>query len=186
MTKSTEILWEHRTETERTGKRESLREKVQRPASSSTPTYTFRSIQQPKIQSRRYINPCKSVLIPTTQLCSSDLSFTNSSFDGARVPQRSSIICRSSTGPDVPGSGENENWNVLDAFFLGNALAEALIERIESTIWEFLSTVGRLQAEQQKQVLDFQEDVLERAKEPKRNQHARQWRHKGLFQSLLL
>ena len=53
-------------------------------------------------------------------------------------------------------TGENENSTVLDAFFLGKALAEALNERIESTVGEFLSTVGRLQAEQQKQVLDFQ------------------------------
>jgi len=39
---------------------------------------------------------------------------------------------------------------------LGKAVAEALNERIESTVGEILSTVGRLQAEQQKQVQDFQ------------------------------
>lgn len=44
----------------------------------------------------------------------------------------------------------------MDAFFLGKALGEALSERVESTIGELLSTVGRLQAEQQKQVQDFQ------------------------------
>lgn len=44
----------------------------------------------------------------------------------------------------------------MDAFFLGKALAEALNERIESSVGEFLSTIGRLQAEQQKQVEDFQ------------------------------
>ncbi|XWS31301.1 hypothetical protein CRYUN_Cryun23aG0065300 [Craigia yunnanensis] len=64
-------------------------------------------------------------------------------------------------------AGDNESRNVLDAFFLGKALAEALNERIESTVGEFLSAVGRLQAEQQKQVLDFQEEVLERAKRAK-------------------
>ena len=53
-------------------------------------------------------------------------------------------------------AGENESKEVLDAFFLGKALAEALNERIESTVGEFLSTVGRLQAEQQKQVQEFQ------------------------------
>ena len=53
-------------------------------------------------------------------------------------------------------AGDNESRNVLDAFFLGKALAEALNERIESTIGEVLSAVGRLQAEQQKQILDFQ------------------------------
>lgn len=51
---------------------------------------------------------------------------------------------------------ENENRSVLDAFFLGKALAETLNERIESTVGEFLSTIGRLQAEQLKQVQDFQ------------------------------
>lgn len=53
-------------------------------------------------------------------------------------------------------AGESERRNVLDAFFLGKALAETLNERIESTVGEFLSTIGRLQAEQQKQVQDFQ------------------------------
>lgn len=52
--------------------------------------------------------------------------------------------------------GDSDSRGVLDAFFLGKALAEALNERIESTVGEFLSAVGRLQAEQQKQVQDFQ------------------------------
>lgn len=39
---------------------------------------------------------------------------------------------------------------------MGKALAETLNERIESTVGEFLSNVGRLQAEQQKQVQEFQ------------------------------
>lgn len=80
---------------------------------------------------------------------------------------RATIQCNSNTGPGGPNSGETENRGVLDAFFLGKALAEALNERIESTVGEFLSTIGRLQAEQQKQVQDFQEDVLERAKRAK-------------------
>ncbi|KAK3003912.1 hypothetical protein RJ639_019037 [Escallonia herrerae] len=73
-----------------------------------------------------------------------------------------SLRCNSSTGPGGPG--DNDNKSVLDAFFLGKALAEALNERIESTVGEFLSTIGRLQVEQQKQVQDFQEEVLEKAK----------------------
>ncbi|KAG9154406.1 hypothetical protein Leryth_000834 [Lithospermum erythrorhizon] len=64
-------------------------------------------------------------------------------------------------------AGQNESKSVLDAFFLGKALAEALSERIESTVGEFLSTVGRVQAEQQKQVQEFQDEVLERAKRAK-------------------
>jgi len=54
------------------------------------------------------------------------------------------------------GDGDSSSKNVLDAFFLGKALAETLNERIESTLGELLSTVGRLQAEQQKQVQEFQ------------------------------
>ncbi|XVE78064.1 hypothetical protein DITRI_Ditri13aG0114200 [Diplodiscus trichospermus] len=125
-------------------------------ASASTPATSFLFTQKSKIQTRCYMNHCNSVVIPVTQLCSSDLSVTSSSFPGARLTQRSNIICRSSTGPGTPGSDDNESRNVLDAFFLGKALAEALNERIESTVGEFLSTIGRLQAEQQKQVLDFQ------------------------------
>lgn len=52
--------------------------------------------------------------------------------------------------------GDGDSRSVLDAFFLGKALAEAVNERIESTVGEFLSAIGRLQAEQQKQVQDFQ------------------------------
>lgn len=52
--------------------------------------------------------------------------------------------------------GENESKVILDAFFLGKAFGEALNERIESTVGEFLSVIGQWQAEQQKQVLDFQ------------------------------
>lgn len=57
---------------------------------------------------------------------------------------------------DCVVAGESDSKSVLDAFFLGKALAEALNERIESSVGEFLSTIGRLQAEQQKQVVEFQ------------------------------
>ncbi|KAL8146834.1 uncharacterized protein LOC141707596 [Apium graveolens] len=81
---------------------------------------------------------------------------------------RCNCSSNSSSGPAGPSSpGENENKTVLDAFFLGKAFAETLNERIESTVGEILSTIGRLQAEQQKQVEDFQEEVLERAKRSK-------------------
>ncbi|KAK9726486.1 hypothetical protein RND81_05G218600 [Saponaria officinalis] len=69
------------------------------------------------------------------------------------------ISCKSSLGP-----GDGDSRTVLDAFFLGKALGEALTERVESVVGEVLSTVGRLQAEQQKQIQEFQEEVLERAK----------------------
>ncbi|KAK4747188.1 hypothetical protein SAY87_026225 [Trapa incisa] len=81
--------------------------------------------------------------------------------------QRPIVFCNSGSRPGGSSSGDNESSDILDAFFLGKALAETLNERLESTIGEFLSTIGRLQAEQQKQVQDFQEEVFERAKRAK-------------------
>ncbi|KAG5054463.1 hypothetical protein AAZX31_03G072300 [Glycine max] len=88
-----------------------------------------------------------------------------------RGSQNTGLRCNCSIWPGGPGSGDSDSSNrsILDAFFLGKAVAEALNERIESTVGEILSTVGRLQAEQQKQVQDFQEEVLERAKKSKEN-----------------
>ena len=51
---------------------------------------------------------------------------------------------------------DNESKAVLDAFFLGKAFAEALTERVESVVGEVFSVVGQWQAEQQKQVQEFQ------------------------------
>ncbi|XP_008802420.1 uncharacterized protein At4g13200, chloroplastic [Phoenix dactylifera] len=79
---------------------------------------------------------------------------------------RRGVRC-SSSGPPSPGSGENDSKVILDAFFLGKAFAEALNERIESSVGEILSVIGQWQAEQQKQVQDFQEEVIERAKKAK-------------------
>ncbi|KAI9116173.1 hypothetical protein K1719_013103 [Acacia pycnantha] len=81
--------------------------------------------------------------------------------------QNIGVRCNSSIWPGGPGSGDGDNRSILDAFFLGKALAEAVNERVESTVGEFLSAVGTLQAEQRKQVQDFQDEVLERAKKAK-------------------
>ncbi|PKI64790.1 hypothetical protein CRG98_014786 [Punica granatum] len=94
------------------------------------------------------------------------VSSPNLKFLGLRS-LRPVVMCNSSTRPGGPSSGDSESRNILDAFFLGKAVAETLNERIESTVGEFLSTVGRLQAEQQKQVQEFQEEVFERAKRAK-------------------
>jgi len=45
---------------------------------------------------------------------------------------------------------------VLDAFFLGRALAEVVLERVGSAVGELLSDVGRAQAEQQQRIREFQ------------------------------
>ncbi|GAB2212515.1 hypothetical protein Droror1_Dr00020486 [Drosera rotundifolia] len=92
---------------------------------------------------------------------SSSSSTTNKRIMSSRIFQFNS----SSSSPPPPG--ESESKSILDAFFLGKALAEAISERIESTVGEILSTVGRVQAEQQNQLQQFQEDVLERAKRAK-------------------
>ncbi|CAH8378420.1 unnamed protein product [Eruca vesicaria subsp. sativa] len=82
--------------------------------------------------------------------------------------RRTSLKCNCcSKGKGGTDSGENGNRNVLDAFFLGKALAEVINERIESTVGEVLGNIGRFQAEQQKQVQEIQEEVLERAKRAK-------------------
>lgn len=82
---------------------------------------------------------------------------------------RRGVRCSSSNNnrTPYPGSDNNDSRIVLDAFFLGKAFAEALNERIESTVGEILSVVGQWQAEQQKQVQDFQEEVIVRAKKAK-------------------
>ncbi|KAK1289899.1 Uncharacterized protein QJS10_CPB18g01988 [Acorus calamus] len=76
------------------------------------------------------------------------------------------VHCSNSRPGSGPG-GDNESKAVLDAFFLGKAFAEALNERIGSSIGEVLSVIGQWQAEQQKQVQDFQDEVLERATKAK-------------------
>ncbi|KAK9282542.1 hypothetical protein L1049_005463 [Liquidambar formosana] len=139
--------------------------------SASTPSFSLKS----RIQtSNWFCRPSNSVIpcLPHDHpLYSSGLKLKGiriaATGGGEGGFQRTSVRCNSSSGPGGPGSGENDSRTVLDAFFLGKALAEALNERIESTVGEFLSTIGRLQAEQQKQVQDFQEDVLERAKRAK-------------------
>ncbi|KAF8402066.1 hypothetical protein HHK36_013018 [Tetracentron sinense] len=118
-----------------------------------------------KTKSSRYCSP-STFVVPC--LCSqhpcysSNLKLRSTRHEGGFSGLR--VQCSRSGGT---GSGENDSRSVLDAFFLGKALAEALNERIESTVGELLSAVGRLQAEQQKQVQDFQEEVLERAKQAK-------------------
>ena len=53
-------------------------------------------------------------------------------------------------------AGDNGSKAVLDAFFLGKAFAGALTERVETVVGEVFSVVGQWQAEQQKQVQEFQ------------------------------
>ncbi|KAJ6809627.1 uncharacterized protein M6B38_162405 [Iris pallida] len=93
------------------------------------------------------------------------------------------LVLGKSSSNGTPGpasSGENESKVILDAFFLGKAFAEALNERIGSTAGEILSVVGQWQAEQQKQVRVFQEEVIERAKRSKEKAALEAMGDKGL------
>ncbi|TXG73576.1 hypothetical protein EZV62_002155 [Acer yangbiense] len=126
---------------------------------------TLSSSIQSKTQFGSFSNHSTSVSVHHRP---SDFKVKSLRFGGAIPPQRIALQCNSSSTPGPPsGSGDGDSRSVLDAFFLGKALAEALNERVESAVGEFLSTVGRLQAEQQKQVQEFQEDVFERAKKAK-------------------
>uniref|UniRef100_A0A0E0KSS9 Uncharacterized protein n=1 Tax=Oryza punctata TaxID=4537 RepID=A0A0E0KSS9_ORYPU len=95
----------------------------------------------------------------------------SSSFPAAPCSARrfSRFVARSSGGGINPGPkpGDDESKAVLDAFFLGKAFAEALTEKVESVVGEVFSVVGQWQAEQQKQVQEFQEEVVQRAQKAK-------------------
>ncbi|KAF0894417.1 hypothetical protein E2562_038953 [Oryza meyeriana var. granulata] len=96
----------------------------------------------------------------------------SASFSAARSSARSfsRFAARSSSGGGThpgPKPGDDESKAVLEAFFLGKAFAEALTERVESVVGEVFSVVGQWQAEQQKQVQEFQEEVVQRAQKAK-------------------
>ncbi len=55
----------------------------------------------------------------------------------------------------------------LDAFFIGRATAEAVIDRIEETVTDALSALGKFDAEQREQIRIFVETVMEKADQQK-------------------
>jgi peptidoglycan hydrolase CwlO-like protein len=55
----------------------------------------------------------------------------------------------------------------LDAFFIGRATAEAVIDRVEHTITDALSALGKFDAEQKEQIRIFVETILEKAEQQK-------------------
>jgi polyhydroxyalkanoate synthesis regulator phasin len=59
------------------------------------------------------------------------------------------------------------NKSPLDAFFIGRATAEAVIDRIEETVHDTLSALGKFDAEQREQVRIFVETILEKAEQQK-------------------
>lgn len=55
--------------------------------------------------------------------------------------------------------------SVLDAFFLGRALAETLSEKTEQAMTEVLSQVGKFDAEQRENFREFTETVMAKAQQ---------------------
>ncbi|XP_051141938.1 uncharacterized protein At4g13200, chloroplastic-like [Andrographis paniculata] len=124
------------------------------------------------VQSRRIVYRPSSVAAPIGggSFCSSNVKLVSN------FP-RINLRCNCSSGD----SGENQSRTILDAFFLGKAVAEAVNERVESAVGEFLSVIGRLQAEQQKQIQEFQDDVLEKAQRAKEQAAREAMGSQGLF-----
>ncbi|KAJ7961502.1 chromatin modification-related protein EAF1 A-like [Quillaja saponaria] len=120
---------------------------------SPFPTTTVSSPLCKSLNSFTYFS--SNLVIPRT-LCSSEPKLKGIRCTGGRDSRNNRVRCNSSIRPGGPGSDNNESRSVLNAFFLGKALAEAINERVESTVGEVLSAIGRLQTEQQKQVQDFQ------------------------------
>ena len=65
---------------------------------------------------------------------------------------------------------EAESREVLDAFFVGKALAETLLERAGEAVSEALSAVGRAEAERDEAIRQFQDDVVNKAREAQRRE----------------
>ncbi|XP_010532882.1 PREDICTED: uncharacterized protein At4g13200, chloroplastic [Tarenaya hassleriana] len=139
------------------------------PSSSSSSTILSSFARQPKIHQVSDFSGRVNSIVENPRhvlLCSSSGKLEFRGLRLNRKGRRSGFRCSCSS--NRPGNGaDNESRSVLDAFFLGKALAEVINERVESTVGEILSTIGRFQAEQQKQVQEIQEAVLERAKRAK-------------------
>lgn len=88
----------------------------------------------------------------------------------ARLPSAASRKKRSPLRATPGGKEEAESREVLDAFFVGKALAEVLLEKAGEAVSEALSTVGRLEAERDEAVRQFQEDVMAKAREAQRRE----------------
>ncbi len=63
--------------------------------------------------------------------------------------------------PSLPAA--SESLNMLEAFFIGRALAEVVNERLGSLVGDTLAEVGRLDAELRRTVQDIQDEVMARA-----------------------
>lgn len=53
----------------------------------------------------------------------------------------------------------------VDAFFIGRALAEAINHQIENTLTNFLSELGKFDAEQKEKLRQFTQEIMDRAQQ---------------------
>ncbi|KAK9822337.1 hypothetical protein WJX74_009716 [Apatococcus lobatus] len=63
----------------------------------------------------------------------------------------------------IAATPESESASILDAFFLGRAFAETLNERLGAFLGDLLSEFGKQDAERQRALKDFQDDIQARA-----------------------
>ncbi len=64
-----------------------------------------------------------------------------------------------------PQQNANRNDEVVKAFFLGRAVVETALEGLEAAFTDFLSTLGKLDAERQQKMREFAERVVAKAEQ---------------------
>ncbi|KAH7619054.1 hypothetical protein Ndes2526B_g06004 [Nannochloris sp. 'desiccata'] len=60
-------------------------------------------------------------------------------------------------------SPATESLGMLEAFFIGRALAETVNERLGSVVGDAVAEIGRIEAELRRSIQDFQDEVMFRA-----------------------
>lgn len=60
---------------------------------------------------------------------------------------------------------DKESREVLDAFFIGKALAETLLERAGGVFADTLGEIAKFDAERREEIREFQDDVMGKARE---------------------
>lgn len=60
---------------------------------------------------------------------------------------------------------DKESREVLDAFFIGKALAETLLERAGGLFADTLGEIAKFDAERREEIREFQDDVMGKARE---------------------
>mmetsp|Transcript_177 Transcript_177/g.454 ORF Transcript_177/g.454 Transcript_177/m.454 type:complete len:193 (-) Transcript_177:328-906(-) len=83
-------------------------------------------------------------------------------FGSSHTVRQHTVQVRASTNDD---KDKGENRAVLDAFFVGRALAEVVNEKLGTAVGELLSEVAKRDSERRREMRDFQEEVRKRARD---------------------